>query len=90
MSDELDWSGLETVLRHHFKTGEYGDCRLAMCRELWLSMRDHFLPKDMSRTVQPWEFNATQLMSIPVVIDDNVPADYWELRRTVTVGKVKR
>lgn len=65
------------IVKRRYETGEYGSAHFRMTSTFWDAVRA-VLPKPQRR--MPWESSPLDpLLSIPVMVDDDMGDDEWRL-----------
>jgi hypothetical protein len=78
---------LDALIKQHHETGEYGFCHLAMPQTQWGAFRARDLPRPEPRPA--WAPDLGQIMGLPIVLDNDVPHNEWQLRTNESREVVK-
>jgi hypothetical protein len=77
-----DLSEIKGILQRHHETGVYGGCHFRLTPTAWAVIRQATPPQP---PLQPWMgASLHELLSIPIVIDDDLPDGEWRLVRPST------
>lgn len=72
-------TSLTDIARHRYQTGEYGNAHIQMCTQDWHNTRTARPAPTPPPAWSPEYDPMAQLLSIPIVLDESVPAGRWRL-----------
>lgn len=77
-----DFSEINRIVKHRYQTGAYGSAHFRMTTPFWEAARA--LPRPAPPQM-PWDPSPLDpLLSIPIVLDDDLSGDEWRLVDTYT------